>query len=202
LSYQPAIREIELATELLLVRHAPSTPAGKLYGRTDASADTGCSATFAALRRQIGDVDACLCSPAKRCQQTAAALWSGQLRTQLDERLWEQDFGEWDGLPYGEVPDVGVMKPEELAKHRPPSGESFEDVCARVQPALLDAASEWHGKRVAMVAHAGVVRAAIALALGSPAAALSFEVRTLSLTHMRVLVGGAFSIGCTNWTPA
>ena len=128
------------------------------------------------------------------------ALWQGQQSAQLDSRLWEQDFGEWEGLSYEAVPDVGTMRPEELAKHRPPGGESFEDVYARVQPALLDAASEWSDARVAIVAHAGVVRAAIALALGSCAGALSFEVRTLSLTHIRVLTGGTYSIGCANWT--
>jgi alpha-ribazole phosphatase len=191
-----------LATELLLVRHAPSTPAGRLYGRTDASADTDYSAVLVALSHMIGDVDVCLCSPARRCQQTVEALWGGQRSAQIDSRLWEQNFGEWEGLPHEAVPDVGIMRPEELATHRAPGGESFEDVCARVQPALLDAASEWSGARIAVVAHAGVVRAAIALALGSCAGALSFEVRTLSLTHIRVLTGGTFSIGCTNWTPA
>ena len=190
-----------MAAELLFVRHAPSTPAGRLYGKTDVSADTSCSGNVAALRQMIGNFDQCLCSPAKRCQETAAALWGGLQDVRLDSLLWEQDFGQWDGMSYEMVPDMGVMKPEALAALRPTGGESFEDVCARVQPALLDAAAEFEGGRVAVVAHAGIVRAAIAMVIGSPAAALSFEVSTLSLTQISIFGDGAFSIGRTNWTP-
>lgn len=166
-------------------------------------ADTGNEATLTALRRKLGDVDECWSSPAKRCQQTAGALFGDELRVELDDQLWEQDFGEWDGLPYAEVPDMGELTPEMLAAQRPPGGESFDDLCARVQPALLRHSGDRQpGGRIAIVAHAGVVRAAIAMAIGCNAAALAFKVQTLSLTHIRVLDQGAFSVGFTNWAVA
>lgn len=191
-----------MAAELLLVRHAPSRPAGHLYGRTDVSADTGDDGILTALRSKLGDVDACWSSPAKRCRETAAALFGNKFPVRLDDQLWEQDFGEWDGLPYAEVPDVGDLSPEDLAAHRPPGGESFDDLCVRVLPALKCIAGEREESKLAVVTHAGVVRAAIAMAIGSSAAALAFEVHTLSLTHIRVLHGDACSISFTNWTAA
>ena len=123
-----------------------------------------------------------------------------------DPRFWEQDFGEWEGLAYKDVPNIGELTPIALAEHCPPGGESFKDVCSRVHPALLDAVAQADGNRVAIVAHAGVVRAAIALALNAPkhdapALALSFDVQPLSLTVLRVLAPHTISIACTNWRP-
>ena len=195
---------IVLATELLLVRHAPSHPAGKLYGRTDVAADVTGQAEMVALRQAAGPVDRWISSPARRCRQTLTAIWGDTTQTTEDARLWEQDFGEWDGLNLADVPDIGELSPEQLAEHRPPGGESFRDVCARLQPALLDWVAHVGDGRLAIVAHAGVVRAALALAFKSDdrdcqARALSFAVDPLSLTHLRVHAPGTLSIACTNW---
>ena len=195
---------IVLATELLLVRHAPSHPAGKLYGRTDVAADVSDVAAMAALRQAAGPVDGWVSSPALRCRQTLAGIWGEATAATEDPRLWEQDFGDWDGLSHAEVPDIGALAPARLAAHRPPGGESFHDVCQRVQPALLEWIGHSDGGRLAIVAHAGVVRAALALALkgtesDAPAMALSFEVAPLSLTIVRVHAPEVMSIARTNW---
>ena len=160
----------------------------------------------------VGRIDQWITSPARRCRQTLAALLeSASVRVDVaeDARLWEQDFGDWDGLAQSVVPDIGKLNAAALAVQRPPNGESFADVCRRVQPALSDVVRDHLGLRVAIVAHAGVVRAGIALALaGSTAAepdpemlgrALSFEVRPLSLTKLRVFAPDAISIACCNW---
>lgn len=195
---------IVVATELLLVRHAPSHPAGKLYGRTDVAADVTDAAAIAALRQEAGPIDGWVSSPALRCRQTLAAIWDDASGVTEDPRLWEQDFGDWDGLSHADVPDIGALAPAQLAAHRPPGGESFRDVCGRVQPALLEWIGHRDGGRLAIVAHAGVVRAALALALkgagrDAPAMALSFEVAPLSLTIVRVHAPEVMSIVRTNW---
>jgi alpha-ribazole phosphatase len=51
-----------------------------------------------------------------------------------------------------------------------------------------------------IVAHAGTVRAGLALALGSVPAALAFEVAPLSLTRL-CRHDGAFSVACVNLAP-
>lgn len=187
------------ATELILIRHAPALTGGRLCGRTDVAADCGDVRRIAALRAAVGTPDRIVTSPALRCRQTAAALWPACTGASSDAALWEQDFGAWEGVSHDALPDLGPLGPVDLADHRPPDGESFADLCARVAPALIRAAT---GGRVAIVAHAGTVRAGLALALGSVPQALAFEVAPLSLTRIRALPDGGWSIGTVNWMPA
>ena len=69
-----------------------------------------------------------------------------------------------DGMLYSELPDLGPMTNAQLAAYTPPNGESFTALCARIHPALTEHAATAHKAQapVAIVAHAGVIRAAIA----------------------------------------
>lgn len=183
------------ATELILIRHAPALRGGRLCGRTDVAADLGDLARQAAVVDKAGRPARLVVSPALRCRQTAAALWPDRTHD-VDPRLWEQDFGAWDGCAYGDLPDLGALPADRLAHHQPPGGESFADVCARTGPALNDIAGS--GPAV-IVAHAGTVRAALALALGHIPAALAFDVAPLSVTRLMLLGSGQWMIGCVNW---
>ena len=189
-------------TELMLIRHAPALTGGCIAGRRDVAADCSDGAGFEALTSALGAVDHRLTSPALRCRQTAAALWPDHAAAS-DPALWEQDFGDWEGIAFGDLPDLGNLSGAVLAEHRPPGGESFADVCARVGPALAALAD--HGGRVAIVAHAGTVRAALALALGPAAQAggltLAFQVAPLSMTRITAVPGGGWVVHCVNWTP-
>ncbi|MCV2864003.1 histidine phosphatase family protein [Albidovulum sediminicola] len=182
-----------------MIRHAPAITGGRLCGRTDVPADLRNAASIAALRKALGQPDHLSVSPALRCRQTLDAIWPDATATE-DAALWEQDFGQWDGQPYSALPDIGALSGAALADHRPPGGESFADLCARAAPAIGGAARR--DGTVAIVAHAGIVRAALALALGSPGAALAFDVAPLSATRLRPLDGGGFGIISVNWTPA
>ena len=182
-----------MGAEWLLVRHAPRAEAYRLAGRTDLPAELPGADDIAAFAKMAGPFDQLVSSPALRCRQTASALCPGQ-EPRLDARLQEQDFGDWDGRPYSEIPDIGAMDRAGLAAHCPPGGESFLDMAARVIPALQDLPEG----RTLIVAHAGTVRAALGLALGDPVAGLAFEVAPLSATLIRALPGGAFSIGYVN----
>lgn len=181
------------ASEWLLIRHAP-VEGGRLNGRrSDPPCNLPSAAELAAVAERVGSFERLIASPAQRCVSTARALFP-QSPLQLEEGLGEQDFGEWDGRPYEEIPDLGPLPAADLARHAPPNGESFEAACARIGAGLLALPP---GRSV-VVAHAGTVRAALALALGSAPAALSFEVAPLSMTLVRSLPGGAFSIGYVN----
>src|SRR6056297_2814566 len=187
--------------DVILIRHAPTTPPGRLYGRTDADAALPDPAALDALRAAAGPVARLVTSPARRCGQTAAALWP-DAQASSDARLWEQDFGAFDGAPLADLPDLGPLPRTALAAHRWERGESFDDMAARIGPALRDWAEvARRAGPVAIVAHAGTVRAALALALDGTAPALAFAVAPLSLTRLTAFEGG-FGIGCVNWTPA
>jgi alpha-ribazole phosphatase len=183
--------------ELVMIRHAPAATEGRLCGRSDVPAEAEGLAAAARLGAVSGVLRR-ISSPALRCRETAAAMWPGEA-VETDPRLWEQDFGAWEGLPYEDLPDLGTLPAEQLARRRPPGGESFADLCRRVGPALTDLAGG--GGTIAVVVHAGTVRAALALALGDPASALAFEVAPLSMTRLRSTPGG-FAVICANCPPA
>ncbi len=158
--------------ELILIRHAPALTEGRLAGRRDVPADCSDRNAIDWLRALIAPAEQIWASPALRCRQTAEAIGAAP---EFHDDLWEQDFGTWEGLPYADLPDLGALPPVALAAYRPPGGESFDDMAARVQTRLGRAQG-----CVAVIAHAGVVRAGLALAVGP--AALSFSVAPLSVT--------------------
>ncbi|KEO60727.1 histidine phosphatase family protein [Thioclava indica] len=183
-----------VGSELILIRHAPALDGGCLAGRRDVGARIPDADVLDRLRARIGTARLVV-SPALRCMQTLGALWPDQ-EAQQDMRLWEQDFGEWEGVAYCDLPDLGPLSNSDLATHRPPRGESFADLCLRVRPALTDLAGQ--GGRIAVIAHAGVVRAGLAHALGSIPAALAFQVAPLSITRLIATGGGGWSVACVN----
>lgn len=185
------------ANELILIRHAPAETGGRLAGRRDAPARLPDAAALAPLRAALAGARRVVSSPALRCRTTAGALFPGR-DVARDARLWEQDFGAHEGLAPEELPDLGPLDRAALAALAPPGGESFAQMAARVAPALreLAARAEADGP-VAVVAHAGTARAALALALGDAAAALAFEIDPLSLTRLRALPG-ALSVIAVN----
>lgn len=190
--------QAEGAGRIVILRHAPALTEGRLCGRTDVPADFGNRMRLAALRRTLGRPARLVTSPALRCRQTAAALWP-DLVPEENPALWEQDFGAWEGRAHACIPDLGRLAPEDLARHRPPGGESFADLCARVAPSLSALAGEGGAT---VVAHAGVVRAALALAMGRVAPALSFAVAPLGVSVICGGPSGGWRIESVNAQPA
>lgn len=184
------------ATELILVRHAPLADPTRLFGRTDATADLSDKDALAALRAALPEPALLLSSPAKRCRATAAALFDRAPETDPD--LWEQDFGDWEGRAYTDLPDLGPLTDDALACHRPPGGESFRDLTARTARALARITGP---DPVVIVAHAGTIRAALSSALGGTPTALRFEIPTLSTTALTRLPDGSFAIRWVNRPP-
>jgi broad specificity phosphatase PhoE len=76
-------------------------------------------------------------SPMRRCIETCEIV-APNLSIEIDARLREIDFGEWEGhsLEWIEENDGrGLAKRRADPVHfRPPGGESFEDVALRLQP--------------------------------------------------------------------
>jgi len=186
-------------SELILIRHAPSEAGGRLAGRRDVPARLMDGAAFERIGAALCGVKAIVTSPALRCRQTAEALYPGRDLCE-DSRLWEQDFGAHEGLLPSELPDIGPLDRPVLAQMASPLGESFNDMLARATPALIELTQQAMDKgSIAIIAHAGTVRAGLALALGDGPTALGFEILPLSITRLRCLPG-AYSIICVNVT--
>lgn len=180
--------------ELVLIRHAEVVGDRRLAGRRDVECVLPSAVELAAVRAAVGAMNGVLSSPARRCMSTTAALFP-RIEAVIDARLWEQDFGDWEGMAPGDLPDLGPLDGAALATHRPPGGESFTDVVDRVSPVLAEVTG-----RQALVVHAGVVRAALAQVVGA-GPALAFEVAPLSVTRITRLEGGTWSVGAVNWRP-
>jgi len=117
---------------------------------------------FAELARAPSVV---LCSPYKRAVDTAAiAMKAGgtDAPVQLDERLREREFGVLDRLT-----KVGIEArfPEQAAArafigkffHRPPGGESWTDVAARVRGVMTDLRRGYPDQDVVIITHQAVI---------------------------------------------
>lgn len=188
------------------IRHAPvAAPAGRLYGRSDVAADFSDTDSLAALAAALPPRAIWLASPSRRATGTAAALLAARGREDTGIRgepdFMEQDFGDWEGGLYD---GIAAEFWDDPAGNRPPGGESFVDMAARVAAAIGRWNGAARGKHIVAVAHAGVVRAALAHAMGGAAVeALRFAVDPLSLTRLDNIVEKsgartAWSVICVN----
>lgn len=160
-------------TRLLLIRHAePDEDArGRCYGRLDVGLSPTGLASARRLAESLRDVKlgAVYVSPRLRAVQTATAL--GGMPT-VDDRLRELDFGELEGRMYDEIereqPDFFRRWMETPTLVRFPGGESYAELRERVSAAVGDVVAANTDRTVALVSHGGVIRAALAVALGLP----------------------------------
>ncbi len=177
------------------VRHAPVIGVnGRIYGQDDLESDCGDDQQFRLLANTLPKQAVWLVSHLKRTHQTAAAIFAARVAETepapvITADLAEQHFGDWQGLTYAELEarrDGAYHRFWHApATERPPGGESFEDVVARVAGAMSRITREHAGRDIVAVAHGGTIRAALAVALGiEPERALGFAVDTCSVTRM------------------
>ncbi len=116
--------------------------------------------------------DLLLASDLARAASSAAIFaerWD--LPVEIDRRLREMDFGDWDGRPWSEVKEADEAFFRQWMDswwHRPPpGGESFGDVARRAESWLAEVL-ESPGRTVVAVAHGGTIRTALSHVLGAP----------------------------------
>lgn len=192
-------------TRWWFVRHAPvvAAPLGKLSGQADIAADVSDQASFATLAAKLPRGAVWLTSHLQRTHQTAEALFAAgaeRVEPLVDPDFAEQAFGAWTSLTWAEIGamDDALTKafwaaPDITAP--PPSpkytSESAADVCARVASRMESLTLDYAGRDIVCVAHAGSIRAAVALALGLTAnQALALDVKNTSLTRLDHITDG------------
>lgn len=181
------------------LRHAPvPCPHGRITGRLDVSCDTSDEEDFRLLARRIPVQAVLVESGLLRCRQTAGALEAAGLVLPpplVEPALMEQDFGRWQGRSWMELeaakdPDLAQFWADP-AHAVPPGGESFAAVTVRVAEAIGRLNALHAGRDILAIAHAGTIRAALALALDlAPAQALKVAVHPLSLTRLDYMAEG------------
>lgn len=164
--------------KLTLVRHTSLDIAPSIcYGQSDIAV----SANFDVERQQVQkklaafEFDAIYASPLQRCHKLARALCADASLgfahddIQLDERLKELHFGDWEMSPWDAIPrepfDVWANDYANLA---PPNGETFSQLHNRSKSFVEDVGSHSHGKNILVVTHGGFIRALVAEVLQMP----------------------------------
>ncbi|MBS0360957.1 MAG: histidine phosphatase family protein [Proteobacteria bacterium] len=130
-------------------RESQLTPLGERQARAMA----GLAADLVA-REAGGPPWRLIASPLGRARRTAQAVADRTgLPMELDDRLMEIAFGEWEGLTREQIAD---LRPDLVGTREwffgAPGGETFEEVAARVGGFIGDLPPE-HERRVILVSH-------------------------------------------------
>ena len=163
------------------------------------------------LRDRLAGVafDGVISSPLLRAQQTAHIVRPGN-GIELDPRLAEADYGEWEGRLVADIATHDAARraawEDDPADVGPPGGERGLDVAARVRSLLddligVDSDVPGPDRRYLLVGHSTLGRIFLAVALGVPVRDYRrrFRVDWLSLSVLRFAPGeGAMLLLCND----
>jgi alpha-ribazole phosphatase len=183
------------------IRHAPVPDTVRIYGQSDVDCDCSSQEVFAALANELPRDAVWLTSNLNRTRQTAAAILSAMgavAEPVVIAEFAEQNLGEWQGQVradfFARVDRSRYPFWFGPADERPPGGESFAEVCARVAPAIERLNGDYAGRNIIAVAHGGSIRAALGHSLGlDPDAALAFVVDNCSISRIDRIETSGFS---------
>lgn len=160
------------------------------HGIDDPLSETGWQQMWAAVGESC-PWSQLVTSPLQRCRAFAQALAERHaLPLAVDERFQEVGFGSWEGRTREEIQASNPGEYEAFYRDpvhcRPAGAEPLDEFFARVAEAYEELAKRYSGQHLLVVAHAGVIRAALAHVLtAAPAAAYAIKVDNAGLTRFR-----------------
>jgi ribonuclease H / adenosylcobalamin/alpha-ribazole phosphatase len=120
-------------------------------------------------------IDKIIASSRRRTIETAGIVSSAcSIDLQIDDRLVEGSFGEWEGLTRDEVmhrseEDVHILRRWEADPGcAPPGGESIVSVQKRVVGLADELLKEFQGASIILVSHVGPIKALLAAVMDIP----------------------------------
>jgi alpha-ribazole phosphatase len=178
-----------MKSRLFLVRHGP-THAKSMVGWSDLPADLSDTAALARLEAALPPEALVVSSDLIRAVDTASAIQGRRRRLPHQADLREIHFGAWELRSWKEIDaeDPARIRAywETPGDTTPPGGESWNQVCARVNDAV-DRLLEAHlGQDLVIVGHFGQILTQIQRAEGlSPEAAFSHRIDNLSVSEVQ-----------------
>ena len=182
---------------LYLIRHAPVKKKEGYVPENNPKAIIN-SDHFKMLAAYIPDNSLCYVSPLKRALQTATALskFTNFKELLIDNKLKEQNFGEWGGKKISSVwNEIKMFKKKHnfsfiYPELSPPKGDSFLDQCKRIG-LFMENLNLSNRKSIVIITHSGTIRAFLSHILNiDPNIALSIEISHLSITSLEVMTNG------------
>jgi len=155
-------------TQLDIIRHGEHELGGKICGVTDPVLSQTGWQQLSNQCRKLTDLghhwDIVLTSPRKRCSEFAFEISKSMGIPCLERQDFaEVDFGEWEAMTFQEISErypgqwqQWISHPEEPAPH---GGENYGGFLERVQNSVNENIRTYHGQRILLFAHAGVMRA-------------------------------------------
>jgi len=189
-------------SRLYWVRHGPTHATG-MVGWTDLPADLTDAARIARLSAHLPPDALVISSDLARARATADAIAGPRARLADDPDLREIHFGDWELQAFDSIPDQDRLRAfwDTPGDVRPPGGESWHDISARVERAVARLRADHPGRDIVAVAHMGTILTQVQAALGITAfEAFGHRIDTLSVTdlHWR---GAGWRVGAVNHCP-
>lgn len=163
-------------TTVFLMRHGDirQDNVKRYLGQADMALTTLGRAQAVNWRQELADIPfrRIYCSDLSRSHETACIIAEGRSApVQPLPKLREINMGAWDGLAIDEVRSAYAGEYEkrgsDMVYYRPPAGECFADVAARVIPLFEEIVRNRSGNLL-IVGHAGVNRVILCHVLGMP----------------------------------
>ncbi len=191
-------------TRLHLVRHGP-THAKTMVGWSDIPADLSDRQAITRLQEYLPDKAMVVSSDLSRAADTATAIQGARTRLSHLDSLREINFGAWELRSFREIeaedPQLAFAYWDNPGEVRPPDGESWNEVRARVDETIDDLIAQFAGQDLIIVAHFGVILTQLQRALDLDVQqAFSHRIDNLSVTEVTHL-GDAWTVGRINHCP-
>lgn len=168
------------------VRHGP-THAKTMVGWSDLPADLSDTALLERVSATCPADALIVSSDLIRASATADAIAGQRQRLAHDPDLREIHFGAWELAGFDTVPDQAHLRAfwEQPGDIRPPGGESWHEVTARVNGAVTRLTQAHPGRDIIVVAHFGVILTQVQQALQIGAyEAFAHRIDNLSVTEI------------------
>jgi alpha-ribazole phosphatase len=178
-----------MKSRLFLVRHGP-THAKSMVGWSDLPADLSDTAALARLEAALPPEALVVSSDLIRAVDTASAIQGRRHRLPHQADLREIHFGAWELRSWKEIDaeDPARIRAywETPGDTTPPGGESWNQVCARVNDAVDRLLQAHLGQDLVIVGHFGQILTQIQRAQGlSAEAAFSHRIDNLSVSEVQ-----------------
>lgn len=189
-------------TRLHLVRHGP-THAKVMVGWSDLPADLSDTAALTRLSAHLPEQAVVVSSDLSRATATADAIQGPRARLPHNAALREINFGAWELRSHADIEaeDPNLIRAywDHPGDVRPPNGESWHQVCARVDTAIDTLISAHPGGDLVVVAHFGVILTQLQRAMQlDTEAAFGHRIDNLSVSEITHLPDGMWLAGRIN----
>lgn len=162
---------------LYLLRHGEIETLGILAGKTDVDLSKAGFRQLSQTADALTEIKYCISSPLIRCHTWASEYCQQHnLALEVDPRLQEMDFGDWDGQRYQSLWDSTEQSSsysigdfwQDPWQHQPPNGETMTCFVNRVDSWWDSFCSQKQFNNTLIVTHAGVIKHLLARVLNLP----------------------------------